>query len=103
MKDQTPSELLNEIHKNANKDRERLEQYYDSLLNVVAGGDPELMVGASEGIAKLTAELTRANQQLIEIAKIKVKQQVLEMAEHGFGEEDREDIFDEFGEGLGDN
>ncbi len=95
--------LFNEIHIKLNKDRERLEKYYEKLLSTIQNGDPELMVEASDGVAKLTAELTRVNQQLIEIAKLKLKKDLITMANKGIDDEDRESIFDDLGENLGDN
>lgn len=95
--------LFEEIHENVKKDRTRLEAFYERLLMVVNNGDPELMVEASEGVAKLTAELTRTNQQLVEIAKLKLKKDLVNLASDGIADSDREELFDELGESLGDN
>ena len=104
MKEQPGDKLLDEIKDNAKKDRDRLEGFCEQLVNFVKNsGDPELMVGASDGIAKVSAELTRNNQQLIEIAKIRLKKDLVNLATDGIADTDREELFDAIGESLGDN
>ena len=99
----TSDDLFDEIHDNVKKDRGSLETFYQRLLVLINNGDPELMVNASDGVAKLAAELTRNNQQLVEIAKLKLKKDLVNLAEAGIAESDREDLFEELGESLGDN
>jgi ethanolamine ammonia-lyase small subunit len=99
---ETSEQLLDEIKSNANKDRDRLEQYCDKLVNyVINSGDPELMVGASDGISKVAAELTRNNQQLVEVAKLRLKKDLVTIATDGIADADREAISDFLGESLG--
>lgn len=101
---ETSDKLIEEIKENAKKDRDRLEGYCEQLVNFVKNsGDPELMVDASDGIAKVSAELTRNNQQLIEVAKLRLKKDLVNLATDGLGEADREELFQSMGEGLGDN
>ncbi len=101
---ETSDKLIEEIKENVKKDRDRLESYCERLVTFVkSSGDPELMVGASEGIAKVSAELTRNNQQLIELAKLRLKKDLVNLATDGIADTDRDELFDAIGESLGEN
>jgi vacuolar-type H+-ATPase subunit E/Vma4 len=104
VKETNSDKLIEEIKENAKKDRDRLEGFCEQLVNFIKNsGDPELMVEASDGIAKVSAELTRNNQQLIEVAKLRLKKDLVNLATDGIGESERDELFDAIGESLGDN
>lgn len=91
-------EIIKEAIENARRDRKRLEEISDLMLKVAQVGediDPLAKAAMGEQMAKITDSLTRSNSQLVELAKLGVKQKVLEGKEEGDTEADREDMFDE--------
>lgn len=90
-------ELIQEVIKNARKDRAALEKLRDNLTNItpdqedVMDETPLAQLGVAENVARIHDVLVKVNGQLVELAKISIKQ---ENPESDLSV-DREDIFDE--------
>ncbi len=115
--------LFKEIHENASRDRQQLENFRNSLLDLAesckkdslmedADDDPVaiarkkamLFTALAEGIAKISDCLTRSNMQMVEVAKLKLKKEAIEGETDGdLNESDKDDLYDDIGEGLGAN
>lgn len=70
-------ELLQEILDNARSDREKLQDAYDSLMSAVSEADPLQQAAIIEPVVMVADALTKNNSQLIELAKIRVKKDLL--------------------------
>lgn len=90
------SDLLDELHANITKDRQRLEKACDILINKAENEiDPEKKEYAQMQLAKglpfLADSLTKVNAHLVELTKMKMKSS-------GAGDEDpeseKDDLYD---------
>lgn len=69
-------DLVSEIVQNARSDRMRLEDVCDAVVDAAKKtDDPLALLGLSEQMAAVTDSLTKNNAQLVEVAKIRAKNQ----------------------------
>lgn len=93
-------ELVREAHENVRSDRKLLRDYADALSKVKGvAEDPLAIAGLAEPMARIADGLTRANAQLVELAKLMVKKELVKNPE-GDEVSDKDGIFDEIGDGF---
>lgn len=94
-------ELTDEIKSNARNDRARLESLCDGLLKLSNNaetmlGDEMAKVAVAEQLTRATDSLTRVNSQLVELAKIQLKRDLLSKASSkDASNSERESLYDE--------
>ena len=90
-------DLFDEIHCNARNDRKRLESLCESIMRLAdsSGVDAALL---AESLSRLSDGLTKSNAQLVELAKILTKKEIISSATKGDDESDN--LFDEIGDGF---
>jgi len=92
-------DIIDEIHANAAEDRAALSQVREKI---VASFDPEdqfARAATADSVSRLSDSMSRINAQLLEIAKIKLKEHIAVLrAEEG--DDDPDSMFDEIGDGF---
>lgn len=91
-------ELISEIRKNAKSDRENIEDVREKLVKT-AEMDPIMMGAVAEQVARLSDSLSKINLQLVEIAKMKMKEDIIKSKSED-DDEDKEALFDQIGQGF---
>lgn len=93
--------LMEEIHENVRRDRKMLEELCSFLLKI-RDVDPVSALEAVEQIARISDSLSKANSQLVELTKIKVKKETDVEVNHNvnsrLSDEEAEGLFDEIGD-----
>lgn len=93
-------DIIDEIHANAVEDRAALSQVREKIVESFDPGDQFARAATADSVSRLSDSMSRINAQLLEIAKIKLKEHIAVLRA---GEEDGDDpdsMFDEIGEGF---
>jgi len=82
------------------EDRKKLEELQEKLLELAKSSDNDLIACAaiSEHITRIADSLTKQTAQLIELAKIKQKNELIVKRKDSLSESDVEDLYDNFDE-----
>lgn len=91
-------ELITEAHENIRRDRKFLEDLRDKANGMKPGEDPLVYDSIMAHIVQLTDSLTKANAQLVELAKLKVRTESQSDPERRGSEKDN--LYDAIGEGF---
>lgn len=92
-------DLVNEAHENVRKDRRRLEEFAESISKIGdIAGDPLAKAGLAEAMSRLTDGLTRSNAQLVELAKLLVKKELVTTPADSLNDKEVDGLFDEIGD-----
>lgn len=99
MKLNKTDDMLTEIHENIKNDRLKLEECFNDIKAIVSA-DPIAKIEMTENFVRLVDGLTRSNAQLVELAKVKVKKEVIALsgAKNGFAKDEIDDVFGEIGD-----
>lgn len=94
-------DIVNEAHENVRKDRRRLEEFADSISKIgEIAGDPLAKAGLADAISRLADGLTRSNAQLVELAKLLVKKELVTTPSDSLNSKEVDGLFDEIGDGF---
>lgn len=93
-------DVIDEIHSNAQEDRERLTGVRDKIIENFDPSDQFARSAVADNVARLSDSLARINGQLLEIAKIRLKETVVRARMEAGSESDPDSMFDEIGDGL---
>jgi len=85
-------ELFEDIYNNVKEDREMLRSAVTTLLEA-AGDESIALASVSEAVAKMVDSMTKANSQLVELAKIKSRREAADSDD--FSENEAEEVFSE--------
>lgn len=92
-------DILDEIHANAVEDREKLRDVRDKMVSSFDSADPLVRMATADNVARLSDSMVRVNAQLLEIAKLKLKEDISNK-KMSSEDDDPDSMFDEIGEGF---
>ena len=90
-------ELIQRALENIIEDRDKLKELYESMKKAV-DVDPFAAIAASENIVKVADSLTKQTGQLVELAKIKQKSELLARKKLDGDELDSDDVDEVYAE-----
>ena len=91
--------LLEEIHENSVKDREALTKVRDEIVTGFDPADQFARSATADSVARLSDSLSKINVQLLEIAKIHLKEKIAKDRAEA-GDDDPDSMFDEIGDSF---
>lgn len=95
----TKKDLVEEIKENARKDRQRLEKLCDDILKLTENAELMAQEGTSvvlaEHLTRATDSLTKVNSQLVELAKLQTKKEMIEKEIDAKKGNQSDELFDE--------
>lgn len=91
------SGYIDKAFENIEKDREKLEDLYDEILKLTKA-DPLVIATVGEPLVKIVDSLTKQNSQVVELAKIKQKEELVAKktpTDSGFDQDEEEELWHE--------
>ena len=97
----TFNELCDEAHDNAKTDRTRMNDLIKQM-NKATEKNPEIAPLLGDMIVKMSDCMTKSNAQIIQIAQLKMKDEVKVRSEEELDEDDVDSLYDHIGSSLED-